>query len=399
MVQLSPNYSTGCIYGLTNRNRQFLVVPKGAFVEKPAVKINKIQHFRNVAKRPVLNFPFVFEILIWIFYVGLYKYAYYVDQPGLHAAKPSYFPFPVIGLYAVISTLYLLPYYRWAVPKLLYFKKYGWLVLLTLVYFLFITTLNNIAVAWIFKQFASAPEQRFFRIMSAGFYMDWNLILTDAIAFLCISFSRFSFRNEQQRHLVETDHLQLQLSMLKSQLQPHFLFNTLNSLYGMSLTGAKETPRYILLLSQMMQYILYDCDKDEVTLEEEVTFLQGYFEIEQKKFPGAKISFTTPEQFPDIKIPPLLFLPLVENSFKHGRHKLENDAQVAAKLLVADNKLVFEIKNDMLLANILQNNNQKGGIGLVNIKKRLELYYPASYKLVLLEHDHIYTAKLEVELQ
>nr|WP_255497528.1 histidine kinase [Pedobacter sp. AK013] len=199
------------------------------------------------------------------------------------------------------------------------------------------------------------------------------------------------------RHKVETDHLKLQLDLLKGQLQPHFLFNTLNSLYGMSLIQSKDTSRFILLLSQMMQYILYDCSQEEVPLSEEVNFLKGYFEIEQKKFPDASIRFNVPETIPAVKMPPLLFLPLIENAFKHGRHKLENNAGVTAELMVDQQVLFFKIENEMLPSQPLK--NSRGGIGLVNIRKRLALYYQGKHNLQIQELNGIYKVNLSITLK
>jgi sensor histidine kinase YesM len=348
-----------------------------------------------VLKKSSLNFPLFFENLIWLFYAGFYKYSYFTGQSGLHPEHPQNFPFPELCLYAICSSLYLIAYYRWIVPGLLYSRKYGWLVLVTIIYFVFLTTWNNVAVAWVFEKFTQgAASNRFFAINSAGFFMDWNLILTDFIAFLAVAFARFSYRNEQSRHKIETDHLQLQLQMLKTQLQPHFLFNTLNSLYGMSLTGSKETSRFILLLSQLMQYILYDCDQEEIALDEEIGFLKGYFEIEQKKFPNAIITLTVPETIPLIKVPPLLFLPLVENSFKHGKHKLEDGAKVVAAFRFEDNKLIFAIENEMLQPDHTKTRKGPGGIGLTNIVKRLQLYYPNRNQLLITTENNIYKAEL-----
>ena len=307
------------------------------------------------------------------------------------------FPFLEFCLYGICSSIYLIPYYRLVVPKLLQLKKYGWLILVTTVYFVFLTTWNNVAVAWIFEKFTFGTQVNgFFVNKSAGFYMDWNIILTDFIAFLAVAFSRFSFRNEQLKHKIETDHLHLQLNMLKTQLQPHFLFNTLNSLYGMSLTGSKETSKFILLLSQMMQYILYDCDRDEIALDEEMEFLKGYFEIEQNKFPNASIALKLPEHIPPIKIPPLLFLPLVENSFKHGKHKLQDGAKVSAELIIDDQKLVFSITNDLLQIDPSVTKNKRGGIGLTNIKQRLKLYYPDRNQLLISILNQTYKAELVI---
>ena len=319
-----------------------------------------------------------------------------MENSGLKSTTSTNLPYPMICLFGICSTLLLIPYYRWAVPKLLHLKKYAWVILITISYFVFLTPYINMFWSWVFKQFTYGnPVYVYFDRQYNGFFLDWNLIMTDSIAFLSIAFSRFSYQNEAMRHKVETDHLQLQLSLLKAQLQPHFLFNTLNSLYGMSLTQSKDTSRFILLLSQMMQYILYDCNQEEVDLEEEVNFLKGYFEIEQKKFPEAAIQFDVPSEIPKWKMPPLLFLSLVENAFKHGRHKLENEAGVRAMLKIEKGLLSFRIENEMLPTKPLK--SKHGGIGLVNIRKRLELYYPGKTDLQIEELNGMYVVNLSIK--
>lgn len=347
-------------------------------------------------KKTTITFHLVFEILIWLLYVGIYKYSFYLDQIRLPYNINSNFPYLEICLYSLCSTLFLIPYYRWAVPYLLQRKKYLLLLLATVTWFIFIAHYNNTAIAWIFSYFTQGQTVNLFFQASPNFW-ELNLVLTDFIAFFCIAMSRFSYQNEIHRHQTETDHLQLQLSMLKTQLQPHFLFNTLNSLYGLSLTGSKNTPRFILLLSQMMQYILYDCDQEKVTIQQEIDFLKGYFELEQQKFPKADIYFEAQESKQQIKIPPLLFLPLVENSFKHGKHKLEDVAGVEAELFIHPDQVIFKIKNDMLQQKATSA-DQKGGIGLVNIKKRLDLYYPQKHQLTLKEENNQYIAVLIINL-
>ncbi|WP_316757697.1 sensor histidine kinase [Pedobacter aquatilis] len=368
-------------------------------VEKYADIPDFLSEFCVVREKGTINFPIIFEVMIWLFYVGFYKYSYLVDHARLPAIGGDTFPYREIGIYAIVSTLYLIPYYRWVVPLLLMLKRYLILFLITLFVFIFLTTYNNIGIAWIFYHFTQHQTVGiFFDRESVGFFMDWNMIMTDFIAFLSVAFARFSYQTQKEKYQIERDHLQLQLTLLKNQLQPHFLFNTLNSLYAMSLTGAKETPRFILLLSNMMQYILYECERPLVSIEGEVGFMEGYFELEQKKFPDTSISFT-PNQIPSAhQIPPMLLLPLIENSFKHGRHRLDNHGSVTAELNIKDGKLEFMIKNNKLVKNSFTQNKLPGGIGLVNIKKRLELYYPKRHRLTLTESDQIFAAELIIDL-
>jgi len=340
----------------------------------------------------------VFELLIWLCYVGMYKYSYLIEQAHLPHISNSSFPYLEICLYGIAITLYFIPYYRWVVPKLLDQSRYWWLFLATVVLLLFFSILNNAAMGWLFMQFTKGPLHHYFYLLNQARFVDFNLLVTDLLAFFCLAFARFSHQNEMIRRKVETDHLNLQLSMLKAQLQPHFLLNTLNGLYGMSLTGSKETPRYILLLSQMMQYILYDCDRERVNMEGELTFMKGYFEMEQKKFPGADIKLEVTGSTGSIHVPPLLFLPLIENSFKHGRHKLTDSAAVNASLKMQGEQVVFTIVNDVLPKVAPDEEATKGGIGLSNLEKRLELYYPdGRHQLAVTEDEHTYTATLTLK--
>ena len=349
--------------------------------------------------KKAITFPVVFEILIWVLYVCMYKYSFHLRNAHLPRIPDSNFPHLVLCLYSICTTIYIIPYYRWIAPKLLDRKRYFWLFLVTVFYFLFVSLLNDYAIAGLFISFTDGmPAQGYFRSINQHHFLELDLIMTDVIAFLCIALSRFSFQNELRRHQIETDHLQLQLSMLKNQLQPHFLFNTLNGLYAMSLSNSKDTSRFILLLSQMMQYILYDCEQEEVSLKDELVFLQGYFELEQKKFPDAQITFSVSGQHTDLTIPPLLFLPLVENSFKHGRHKLENEAMVEAKLKITAKHLIFSIRNDMLPSFTPATKVKRGGIGLKNIHQRLALYYPGRHQLNISEANKQYIAELKLEL-
>lgn len=350
-----------------------------------------------MVKKVKFSFPVVFEILIWVFYVGMYKYSAHLEQAHLPHVPDNDFPYLEICLYSFCSMLFIVPYYRWMVPKLLTAKRYWILLVLTIVYFVPVYIYAMQGMAWIFMVGTKGVVvAAYFAHLFNNPFLDIDVMLIDLITFLCLAFARFSYQTEQKRHQVETDNLQLQLNMLKTQLQPHFLFNTLNSLYGLSLTGSKETPGFILLLSQMMQYILYDCDQEFVRLDAEQEFLKGYFELEHKKFPSAAINFNVLAVIPEIKIPPLLFLPLVENSFKHGKHKLEDDATVQARLTVTAEELSFVISNDKLPAG--SGNRGKGGIGLVNIRKRLDLYYPGKYSLTFNESEQVYIAQLTIKL-
>ena len=343
------------------------------------------------------RFPLVFEALIWVVYVGLYKYAACLNQvPGHPPGHPN-FPYPHLSAYAFLITLYVIPYYRWLMPRLLQRRRYALLLLLTLPYFWLMPGVETYAVIKLFRYLAGHG----FSSLSAlpRYWGSLDLPTTDLIAFSCVAFVRVAFENETRRRQIEKEHAVLQLEQLKAQLQPHFLFNTLNSIYGLSLAGSPDTPRFILLLSELMRYVLYDSGKERVALADEVAFIQNYFELEQRKYEGASVQFQADLDGQSAhQVPPLLWLPLVENSFKHGRHHLTDDARVAATLTAMGTALHFVIENDMLPAPPPAAPRRSGGIGLANIRRRLDLYYPGRHQLALSETAGRYRAELTLQL-
>ena len=342
------------------------------------------------------RFPLVFEVLIWVIYVGLYKYSAYTEQiPGSPVGHP-YFPYPYLCLYAGIVTLYVIPYYRWLMPQLLHRRRYALLLLGTGFYFWYGSQwsfrLGNLLFAKVAKLWLGSP-------LALPTWWALNLTVTDLIAFSCVAFVYYGFEQEMRRRQIEKEHAALQLEQLKAQLQPHFLFNTLNSIYGLSLAGSPDTPRFILLLSELMRYVLYDSGKERVELADEVSFMQNYFELEQRKYEGASIRFTASgADLGGRQVPPLLWLPLVENSFKHGRHHFSDEASVEATLTATPGRLRFVVENDMLPSPPPAAPRRSGGIGLANIKRRLQLSYPGTHTLTLTEHAGRYRAELLLQL-
>ncbi|MGI4887380.1 MAG: sensor histidine kinase [Janthinobacterium lividum] len=362
------------------------------------------------ADRPS-RFPLVFELLVWALYVGLYKYSYYLEAAARWhpTGRNSNFPYPQLILFALVATLYVVPYYRLLAPGLLRQRRYALLTVGSVLYFWYGIKVNAWLAAGLLGPLAGPPALADFYRPYAGSWTQvfdayqphLDVVLVDLLAFGCVAFVRYAFENEAHRRRIERDHLALQLDQLKAQLQPHFLFNTLNSIYGLSLAGSPETPRFILLLSELMRYVLYDSGKDAIALGEEVAFLDNYFEMEQRKYAGARIRFAAGG--PGLaarRVPPLLLLPLVENSFKHGRHHFADGARVEATLVAGPGTLHFVIENDTLPAAppAAPGARRSGGIGLANLRQRLHLYYPGAHELELSEHGGRYRAELTLRL-
>ncbi|MET4105657.1 sensor histidine kinase [Hymenobacter sp. UYP22] len=367
----------------------------------------QLPSFTSASDRPS-RFPLIFEGLVWALYVGLYKYnGFMVVSMQARPNPESNLPHPQLMLFAVAATLYIIPYYRGLVPALLRRRRYLLLALGSVAYLWWGIKLNMALAHGTFQHMASPPE------LAAYYHAGYleattslltraqpyiSLLFTDLLTFSCVAFMRAAFEQEYRRRHLEKDHLALQMEQLKAQLQPHFLFNTLNSIYGLSLAGSPETPRFILLLSELMRYVLYDSGKARIPLPEEVAFLENYFELEQRKYAGARVTFRAVGEAAGVQVPPLLLLPLVENSFKHGRHHFTDAAAVEATLTTTPGRLHFLIENDLLPEAPATSAKRSGGIGLVNIRQRLNLYYPNAHELHLTEHNGRYRAELTLQI-
>ncbi len=191
-----------------------------------------------------------------------------------------------------------------------------------------------------------------------------------------------------------------ELKLLKNQLQPHFLFNTLNNLYGMVLTHHKKAADVVIRLSDMMSYMLYECEGNSIALEKEIKNLENYIELEKIRYGNRlDVSFEKGGDTQDKFIAPLLFIPFLENAFKHGVEKSELASWVRINLWVEGNQLSFMIENskaEVPEESEVDSKKQKG-IGLTNVKQRLELLYTGQYTLEIIENDS-FLVKLNLEL-
>jgi two-component system sensor histidine kinase AlgZ len=181
-----------------------------------------------------------------------------------------------------------------------------------------------------------------------------------------------------------------ELMLLKSQVSPHFFFNMLNNLYGLVGKDAKKGQELILKLSDMMRYSIYEGEKDLVSLKEEVDYLKNYIELHKMRY-HKKIDVNFNCQIEeDYKVMPLLFIILLENAFKHGVERLIDSAYVNINMIIFNNEIQFTVEN-----NFDSSENIKGsGIGLKNLKRRLELVYPNKHKLSFLTVKNVYKVQL-----
>lgn len=198
---------------------------------------------------------------------------------------------------------------------------------------------------------------------------------------------------------LETDKLKLELNHLKSQVQPHFFFNTLNNLYSLSVQGATaQAAAMIANLSDIMRYVLYESQQERVLLAKEVAFIKSYIDLERIRHTDPHIiDFAVQGNLDDLKIEPLLLLPLIENTFKHGLQKNLAAKQVKLVLSIDEDELFFQTINQKEATPPTKVDNQ-GGIGLENVRKRLALLYPRRHQLEVFDEETTFTTTLSIQL-
>lgn len=200
------------------------------------------------------------------------------------------------------------------------------------------------------------------------------------------------FVKYQQHKELEKQNLKTELALLRSQVNPHFLFNTLNNIHSFSLTEPEKSSFAIIKLSEMMRYMLYEANGEKVRLEKEVQYIQNLIALHKLRYEDDQfVKFEVSGDVHRIEIPPMIFLPFIENAFKHGKQSVEN--AIVIKLKIDETKMIFNCRNFIKLKSETEK-TQIGGVGLKNIKRRLQLLYPDLHQLTITSNDDIYAVEL-----
>ncbi|MES2810454.1 MAG: histidine kinase [Bacteroidota bacterium] len=193
--------------------------------------------------------------------------------------------------------------------------------------------------------------------------------------------------------------IQAELDFLKGQVHPHFLFNTLNNLYSLTLNQSKSAPAVVLGLSDILRYMLYECKSDRVQLKRDIEILEAYIALEKIRYEDKlDLNISISGSLADYKIAPLLMLPLVENAFKHGASEMMDDAWISIDIQVSNHKLKFKVSNSKPALIPANANIHFGKIGLNNVRKRLDLIYKGRYQFNSWEEDDMYLVIFELDL-
>ena len=337
----------------------------------------------------VYLFDFFFWALVWLFFFSFFS----VGSQN----KEFIFWFSLI-----LSTITIVAAYYFThqlIPKFLIQKKYKIFTLYACYALVFIVCAVLMTVVFGFVFFFNLEFQKMPALTKNSGVIIVCVLLMIALA-SSFKILKYNYQSLEEKKTIENKFLQTQLKLkeqelkfLKMQIHPHFLFNTLNTIYGFALKKSDEAPDMILKLSNLLDYILYQVNKPKVFLKDEVNHIKNYIALEKSRFQDSlNIDFSNIIFNNSIQVPPMLLLPFVENAFKHGK-QLDGVLTIKIKLEVKDDCLVFELENSAV-----KSLNSKKGIGLENIKSRLKMIYDNEYSLKINDNKNSFFIKLKTPI-
>ncbi len=272
------------------------------------------------------------------------------------------------------------------------------------IYFLLIAILIILSVEFNILSFEYLADLIFpgYYLISYYDHMEiakYMVVFVSLTMLLSLSKSWFQLRESEARmNVLEKEKLKLELKALKTQIDPHFLFNSLNSIYSLIIKKSDQAGEAVLRLSDAMRYMIYEANAEKVPLGKEVDFLKDYLATQQLRTSDKdEITFKIEGEVTDQKIAPLLFIPVIENSFKHGIKGDISNAFVHIILHIEHDFLRLSVENNKGKAENIE--QKEGGFGLENLKKRLDLIYPHKHKLVIREKINSFSVTLEIQLK
>lgn len=345
-----------------------------------------------------LKTPFIRHILYW---TGIFAYFLItIDTKYFSSFKEG-----VESRLILISMQIITAYYTlfFLIPYFLTPKKYIQFTLYLILLLMGLYTLFVFLQEFYFspKYYVSSIKYPEYNSVNAfnAYILNFQVFAGKAVKFATptIILLTIKFYNQQQRFLKINEQKKVtELATLRHQLNPHFLFNTLNNLYALSIEKSDEAPEVIAKLSEMLDYMLYGCSDDFVGIQKEVELIENYLALEKIRYSSrVEIKFHKPQQT-SAKIGPLILLTFIENAFKHGVTQELNLANISIDINIKENYIYFTIKNSIPLDKIA---SAKKSIGLTNVKKQLELLYADTYSLNINSDEKSFKVDLKIPVK
>jgi len=301
-----------------------------------------------------------------------------------------------VGYFSLLNISIFYINYTLLIPQLL--KKY-WLYILSIIALIAVMTAAKTIIAVLNRDIllehtdpktGNVEDRDIYSYVLSSIFISGFFIISGCL----IKFTLDWFSNIRIQRSLETEKKDMEMQFLKSQLNPHFLFNSLNNIYSLAYQKSDKTADAILKLSEMMRYMIYESNDSWVALSKEIEYLQNYIELQKLRFKnGAAVEMTLNGEIDNQQILPLILIAFVENAFKHG---VANDPSDPIRInIIANQKILhFSITNKKSNAN----KDQMGGVGLNNVERRLQLLYPERYKLNIVNSTTHYTSELMLDI-
>jgi LytS/YehU family sensor histidine kinase len=281
----------------------------------------------------------------------------------------------------------------WIFPRFFYKKKWTPFIFSMIISGLFfILVMRSLLFFIFFPKFYPEIVIRHHNFLDFNIFQHIFYIYSTVSIVLMVKYLNYAGRLEQQRLNLEKQNYVSELALLRSQINPHFLFNTLNNINALIKKDPERSYKSVLKLSEIMRYMLLEAGNDFVSLKNELSYLNSYLGLLSLRLDNPDyISFSISGQTDNIKIAPMLFIPFVENAFKHG-DKSASTPGIIISLVVTAETLVYEVVN--YTRRKPESTDPTSGIGIPNLRRRLELIYPGSHNLTVIDVDGRYIARL-----
>ena len=337
------------------------------------------------------HIPIRLHFIFWATYF-IFNFIRYgsINNDYWYSLKSNLVEFPLNIIITYFTIYFLIPKY---IVKKKYFQFFILLILSLILFYSVRTGLNYILVT---KEIWPEAEG-----LHKAFTFDHIVEVTIGVVYVIALVSAIKLTYEwiqEKRRNDELQKIQLQteLDLLKSQIQPHFFFNTLNNLYALVIKKSPNAPDVVLKLSEIMQYVIYDVNEPKISLLKAINYIHSYLELEKLRY-GSQIksNLSIHGNIDEIEIPPLIFLPFIENCFKHGT-KNNDDIKVDIAFEVNNNFLYFTVKNTF---HNIDEIRVKHGLGIKNVERRLQLLYNKEYTLETKIDNNNFNVYLKLPIQ
>ncbi|MEP5611341.1 MAG: histidine kinase [Cyclobacteriaceae bacterium] len=351
----------------------------------------KLELEKLLFQTPRILWHFVF----WLVYVSFFSlvYGFFEDDYG----RQFFIQLTdaVVQAPAVYFTIYFL------MPRFLFKEKYVEFILSIVFVILAFSTLIWIDYIFI-QQPLFWPESDYQPVLFniGKILKNTTKIYPVLVLAIVIKWFKYWYKEQKANQQLASEKLQAELRFLKAQVHPHFLFNTLNNLYALTLKQSKEAPEVVLKLSDLLNYMLYECNADTVPLNKEIKLVKDYISLEKIRYgKRLNISFNVRGEVESKMVAPMLILPFVENCFKHGVSEELDESWVNIDLEMKGKTLTLKVENSKSKNGTSEDRFEyKEGIGLNNVKRRLELLYGERHELDLHDDDDSFLVILKIEI-